>query len=613
MDLTEKLRSSYAPGVPYYVDSGDLTLVDILFGPSERYPDRPAIDFMSRQTTYASLAQQVRQAATVLTEAGVREGDRVALVMPNCPQHIVALFAVSLLGGVVVEHNPLAPQKELKEQFDRHGAEVVVAWNNSVEKLDFLPKSATVFAVDLAEALPAKTRMLLRIPLPSIQKRRKLLGTKVPSHAYSWDEAVKSAQPWMGDSKAKLDEPAILLHTGGTTGSPKAVVLTHRNIAANVVQSVAWVEPLHEGAEVFYSVLPYFHAYGLTVTLLAGLQLGATIAVFPKFDVPQILLAQRRLPATFFVGVPPMFERLLKEVDAFDSDLSTIRFTLSGAMPLTQELSDRWEAETGSQIVEGYGMTEASPLILGSPLSGDRKAGALGLPWPSTKIRIVDPEDPSVDVEEGEVGELLASGPQVFSGYLNDDEETAEVLRDGWLHTGDLVQVRDGFIYMADRRKELIISGGFNIYPSQVEEAVRSMPGVLEVAVVGMPGGNRGEEVVAALVLEAGASVTLAGVREWAEKSIAHYALPRQIVVVQELPRSQIGKVLRRRVAQQLSDLQEGLEQHFPTLTSSVSEVVEKAGQATSTVKEALSSAASDAGEAASELLRRAGETEDES
>ena len=245
MNLTEKLRSSYAPGVPYHVDSEDLTMVDFLMGPAERYPDRAAIDFMSRQTKYSTLAQQVRQAATVLTEAGVREGDRVALIMPNCPQHIVAIFAVSLLGGVVVEHNPLAPAKELEEQFERHQSRVVVAWNNSVEKLDFLPQSATIFGVDLAEELPGKTRMLLRIPLPAVQKRRQLLGAKVPPHVQSWDQEVRSAEPWMGSSLAKLDEPAIMLHTGGTTGSPKTVVLTHRNIASNVVQSAAWVPTLH--------------------------------------------------------------------------------------------------------------------------------------------------------------------------------------------------------------------------------------------------------------------------------------------------------------------------------------------------------------------------------
>lgn len=607
MSLTEKLRSSYAPGVPFHVDSGDQRISDFLLDAAAHYPERAAIDFMNRQTTYRELESQVRSAVTVLKDVGVKEGDRVALIMPNCPQHVVAVFAVALLGAASVEHNPLAPERELEEQFERHGAKFVIAWENTVEKLSFLDASTTILAIDLAHGLSRTTRFLLTLPVPALRKRRAMLGSRVPSHVLDWDQLVRRAKPWLGDSTASPEDPAVLMHTGGTTGSPKAVVLTHKNLASNVVQSVAWVPPLYGGSEVFYSVLPYFHAYGFTTTLLTGIRLGATLAVFPKFDVPQILLAQKRLPCTFFVGVPPMFERLLKEVDAFGTDLSSIRFTLSGAMPLTQELSDEWEQATGSYLVEGYGMTEASPIILGSPLSEQRKPGALGLPYPSTNIRIVDPEDPSKEVADGEVGELLVSGPQVFSGYLDDPEETEAVFYDGWLRTGDLVQVRDDFVYMADRRKELIISGGFNIYPSQVEEAVRSMPGVLEVAVVGMPGGNRGEEVTAALVLEAGASVTLADVREWAEKSIAHYALPRQIVVVQELPRSQIGKVLRRRVQQQLADLQSGFETHFPSLASQASEIAEKAGQAREALKETLA----DAGEAASELLRRPDDPDD--
>lgn len=612
MSLTDELRAHYAPGVPAYTDSEDQRISDFLLGAARRYPSRVALDFMSQQTTYAELEKEVRQAASVLLKAGVQKHDRVGLIMPNCPQHIVALFAVALIGAVTVEHNPLAPEKELKEEFDRHGAQFVIAWENSVEKLSFLPVSTVVFGVNLAYGLSRTTRLLLRLPIPAVKKRKRLLGGPVPSHVRSWDRSVRSAEPWGGDSVAQPDDPAVLMHTGGTTGSPKAVVLTHRNLASNVVQSVAWVPPLHEGAEVFYSILPYFHAYGFTATLLSGVRLGATLAVFPKFDVPQILLAQKRLPCTFFVGVPPMFERLLTEVENFGADMTSINYTLSGAMPLSQELSDRWEAVTGSYVIEGYGMTEASPIILGSPLSKNRRAGALGLPYPSTEIRIVDPDKPSKDVKPGEVGELLARGPQVFSGYLDNPEETEEVLKDGWLHTGDLVQVRDGFVYMADRRKELIISGGFNIYPSQVEDAVRSMPGIHEVAVVGMPGGNRGEDVVAALVLEAGASVTLNDVREWAEKSIAHYALPRQIVVVQELPRSQIGKVLRRRVRQQLFELQSGFETRFPALSSQVADIAEMAGQAREAVRETISTAATEAGEAAADILRRSPTENDE-
>jgi long-chain acyl-CoA synthetase len=270
-----------------------------------------------------------------------------------------------------------------------------------------------------------------------------------------------------------------------------------------------------------------------------------------------VLTSQKRLPCTFFVGVPPMLERLLAGADELGADLTSMRYTLSGAMALDRDLARRWEKASEGLIIEGYGMTEASPVIVGNPVSPERRPGALGVPFPSTEVRLVDPEDPSHDVAPGEVGELIARGPQVFSGYWDSPEETAEALRDGWLRTGDLALVDDGFLVMADRRKEMINAQGFNVYPSQVEDAVRSMPGVRDIAVVGVPAGASGESVVAAIVLEAGASVTLEDVRTWAEKSLAHYALPRQIVVMKELPRSQIGKVMRRRVREEILGVQE--------------------------------------------------------
>ena len=596
MSLTDDLRAGYAPGVPYQTDSGDTRVIDLLLDAAALYPKRTALDFMAQQTSYKELVLQVRRAATVLLDAGVEPGDRVALVMPNCPQHVVALFATSLVGGVVVEHNPLAPEEELRDEFARHGARVVVAWEKAILNMGFLDPGQRVFGVNLASDLSATSRALLKIPLGSIRERKSQLGAKMPKSVIPWGKTVKQASPWDGACPASVDDIAVLIHTGGTTGVPKAVALSHRNLCSNVYQSIAWVPPLHEGAEVFSAVLPFFHAFGLSVSLLAATRMAATIAVFPKFDPSQLLLSQRRLPCTFFIGVPPMFDRLLAELKTIPVDMTSMRFSLSGAMPLNQELMDRWETATGGLVIEGYGMSEASPILLGSPLSKDKEPGALGIPFPSTEIRIVDPENTDVDVPVGAVGELLARGPQVFSGYWDNPEETNEVLKDGWLHTGDLVQVRDGFVYMADRRKELIISGGFNVYPSQVEDAVRSMPGIEDVAVVGMPSGkNSGEDVVAALVLEAGASISLADVREWAEKSLAHYALPRQIVVVQELPKSQIGKVMRRRVQRQLAELQDGVKTGLAGLSEQVSDLAEKAGQATTAAKESLANAAAGA------------------
>ncbi|MDN6793680.1 MAG: AMP-binding protein [Propionibacterium sp.] len=600
MTLTDELRQGYAPGVPYTVPVGGTRITDMLEGVASRYPDRAALDFFSRSTTYADLVDQSRRGASALAAAGVRPGDRVALVMPNCPQHVIAVFATMYLGAIAVEHNPMAPSGELHQEFERHDARVVIAWENAVEKLDFLDPSVRIFGMDLSRALPTASRLLLGLPVPAVRRRRAELSAPTPTRVVSWDRALARAPRWEGDCPVDAEAPALLLHTGGTTGVPKAATLSHRNINANVEQCIAWVPELHEGSEVFDCVLPLFHAFGFTVSLMAGLRLGATVALFPKFDTAMVLTSQRRLPCTFFLGVPPMFDRLLDSARELDVDLGSIRFTISGAMPLSGELARAWEEATGGLVIEGYGMTEASPILLGSPLSPSRRAGALGLPFPATRIRVVDPEDISRDVPEGQVGELIAQGPQVFSGYWGRPDETAQTLQDGWLRTGDLVRVSEGFVVMADRRKEMINSSGFKVFPSQVEDAVRSMPGVSDVAVVGVPAGTSGESVVAAVVLEAGASVTLEDVRTWAEKSLAHYALPRQLVVMSELPRSQIGKVMRRRVREQLM-----------AVPARVAGLAEQAQVAVDQAQSAVTAAAADAKERlreAAEGLRSQGE-----
>ena len=599
MDLTSQLRGLYAPGVAYEIATPERPIPEMVLEVASRYPERAAIDFFARQLTYTELAEDMRRAAGALHQAGVRPGDRVALVMPNCPQHAVAVLGTMLLGAVVVEHNPLAPSGELEGEYARHGARVTIAWSKSLEKLTFLGRGHTTFSMDLTTALPTASRLALKLPIKAAREKRDQLSSPRPGWARSWTRAMRSATPWQSSCPSAMDDVALLIHTGGTTGVPKAAALTHANLMANVEESIAWVPVLHEGAEVFYCILPLFHAFGFTIGFLAGLRLGATIAMFPKFDTALVLAAQRRLPCTFFLGVPPMYERLLAAAESTNVDLSSIHFSLSGAMPLSASLADQWEQATGGLMIEGYGMTEASPILLGSPLASSRARGALGIPFPSTQVKIVDPENPSREVPEGEVGELIARGPQVFSGYWNQDDETAEVFtQDGWLRTGDLVQVRDGFIYMADRRKEMINSSGFNVYPSQVEEAVRSMPGVLDVAAVGVPAGESGEDVVAAVVLEAGASVTLTDLRKWAEKSLAHYALPRQIVVMTELPRSQLGKVMRKKVREQIMGAQ-----------AAATDAVAGAREAVAGAREAVSEKVAEARDAASEAMAGARES----
>ena len=550
-------RPHYAPGVPASIEEPSSTLDGLLAEAARDYPHRIAVDFLGRTITYAELDHQTRKAAGALHRAGVRAGDVVALVMPNCPQHIVAFYACLTLGATVAEHNPLAPASELREQLDRHGARVAIVWEQSLERLtaDGGVHARTYLSVDLSRELPHVSRLLLRLPVRSAREQRGRLRGRVPHGVLSFDRAVRKA-PALGREELpggpSLDDLAVLIHTGGTTGVPKAVALTHRNLASNAAQTLAWVPIVKRGAEVEAGVLPFFHAFGLTTVLVLGVSIAATIVLLPRFDVAALLAAHRRRPITLVPGVPPMFERILEaaESHAKPVDLTSICFAFSGAMALEEAVASRWEEATGGYIIEGYGMTEASPIIAGSPLSPERRPSTLGLPLPSTEIRLADPEDPSRDAED--VGEILVRGPQVFSGYYGMPEETAEVLADGWLRTGDLGRWDEGFLVMADRRKELIINGGFNVYPSQVEEAFMGMPGVRDVAVVGMPE-DRGESVVAALVLEPGAIVDLDAVRRWTQDKLSHYAMPRSIAVMDELPRSQLGKVMRRSVREQLA------------------------------------------------------------
>ena len=549
--IVEQAHDMY-DAVPYEVPVPDESLYSLLDNAARLYPDRIALDYFGATTTYAQVRDQVLKAARVLHEAGVRSGDTVAIALPNCPQAFVAFYACMRIGAVAAQHNPLAPASEIAGQLARHGGKVAIVWEKCVDAypLDVLD---TVFTVDISHGMPTSQRALLRLPIARARKTRNQLRGPVPSGTKSWDRATASSAPI--DSSHPLptgDDRAVILHTSGTNGIPKSAPLTHRNIGVNVNQCMFWVWKLHEGAETFFSLLPYFHAFGLTFFLCASVRKAATQVLLPKFDAQMALDAHKRRPITFFVGVPPMFERILRQAHKTNTDITSIRYAVAGAMPLSTTLADDWEKTTGGMIVEGYGLSETAPVLTGAPLSDKRRHGVLGVPFPSTQLRLVSLEDDTVDVEDGQPGEIIVRGPQVFDGYLDAPEESARVFTsEGWFKTGDIGVNSDGFISMADRKKELILSGGFNVYPSQVEAAIRSHPAVSDVAVVGVPVNDATEEVAAAIIMEDGsAPLTLEEVRAWAEKTIAHYALPRQLVVIAELPRNQMGKILRRKVAQ---------------------------------------------------------------
>lgn len=550
--IVEEARRFYDAGCPFEIPIPDASLFSLLETSAHFYPQRVAIDYFGREITYADFLDRSLKAAGALVAAGVKKGDVVAVALPNTPQALIVFYGCMRIGAIVAEHNPLAPAAEIADQITRHKAKVAVVWEKCA---DSFPTEGTslekVFTVDITRFMPTSQRLLLTAPVAKARALRAQMRAKRREGMISFDDACeRSGRVDPRIPGAHGQDRAAILHTGGTNGVPKSVPLTHQNIGANTNQCLFWVWKLHEGAETFWSLLPFFHSFGMTFFCCAAVAKAATQLVLPKFDVDLALEGHKRRPVTFFVGVPPMFERIEKRAGETGCSLRSIRFGVAGAMPLSTASAKRWEDATGGMIVEGYGLTETSPVLMGAPLSEKRRHGVLGLPFASTDIRLVDLEDPSRDVAPGEPGEILVRGPQVFSGYLDAPEETARVFtEDGWFRTGDVGVLDDGFIRMTDRKKELILSGGFNVYPSQVEAAIRGLPGVKDVAVVGIPSGDEKEDVVAALVLEEGSEpVSLDQVRLWAERTIAHYALPRIVAVLADLPRNPLGKVMRRKV-----------------------------------------------------------------
>ncbi len=543
--------SSYAPGVPHELEPSTGSLVDIIVRSAEQYPDNIALEFFGATTTYRELADQVTRAAEGLRRLGVRKGDRVALVLPNCPQHVAAFYAALRLGAIVVEHNPLYTPRELRHQFEDHGAKVVIAWDKVVSTIQAFPEDVavdTIVSVDLTKAMPFTTRALLRLPIPRARKSRAALTEHVRGTT-PWEKLLDAPALAPSVPAPTVDDIALIQYTSGTTGVPKGAVLTHGNLDANAAQARAWVPEVERGTSVVYAVLPLFHAYGLTLCLTFAMSMGARLVLFPRFDPDLVLPVIKKRPPTFLPAVPPIYERLTAAAKERGVSLQGIRIAISGAMPLRSEVVEPWEALTGGYLVEGYGLSETSPVLMANPVAPTRRAGTVGLPLPGTVVRAVDPEDPTREVPRGEPGELVVRGPQVFSGYWQKPEATADVFVDGWFRTGDIVTIDDdGFVRVVDRIKELVITGGFNVSPSEVEEALLRFPGVAEVAIVGVPSEHSGEDVVAAVVAKPGETVDEGALRAFARETLAAYKVPKRVVFVDELPKSLIGKVLRRKV-----------------------------------------------------------------
>jgi len=550
--------TSYAEGVPLEIDEPSQTLPEMLAASVARYGKKTALEFFGAPTTYRELGDQVSRAAEGLRRLGVHAGDRVALVLPNSPQHVVAFYAALRLGAIVIEHNPLYTPRELRHQFEDHGARVAIVWDKLADTVAEFPSDLAlekIISVDITAALPLAKRLALRLPVAKAKAARaQLTSTPRSKRPQPWEKLLTHGSLSRKHAGPALDDIALLQYTSGTTGTPKGAVLTHANLRANAMQGRAWVPGLRDGEETFYGVLPLFHAYGLTLCLTFAMSIGAKLVLFPKYDLELVSSAAKKSPPTFLPAVPPIYDQLARAAARGTLDLSTVRFAISGAMSLPVATVDRWEAATGGLLVEGYGMTESSPVALGNPIGPSRRPGTVGVPFPSTDIRVVDPEDPTVDRPLGESGELLLRGPQVFQGYWNRPSDTAATLIDGgWLRTGDIASVSpDGFVTIVDRLKEIIITGGFNVSPSEVEDVLASHPDIAAAAVVALPKSSGGEDVAAAIVLREGVEVEPEAIRDFCKSRLAAYKVPRRIVVVDDLPRSLIGKVQRREVRERL-------------------------------------------------------------
>lgn len=544
----------YQPGVVERIDYPTTSLCDMFERSCAEAGDAVATVFFGAQLTYAQLAAQVGQVAEQLRRLGVKPGDRVAIMLPNCPQHLVAFYAILRVGAIVVEHNPLYSPDELRELFEDHGARVAIVWDKAAAKLDGIALDHLV-AVNLIEAMPLKNRLALKLPLRKLRATRDQLTADVPG-AIPWRKLASG--PALDDAHPHPDvhDLAVIQYTSGTTGRPKGAMLSHFNLYSNALQGAAWMKDAKQREETFYAALPFFHAFGMTLHMTHGVLRQARQVLFLRPDVEMILDAHRKFPMTSYCAVPILYERTAARAKERGQSLASAKFCISGAMTLPDHVAELWENVSGGLLVEGYGMTESSPVALGNPFHPSRRTGTIGVPFPSTWMRVVHPEDPSRDAEPGEAGELLLKGPQIFAGYWNKPEETAAALLDGgWLRTGDLVTLDgDGFSTIAGRIKELIITGGFNVSPAEVERVLATHPGIEEVCVVGERTEQGDETVVAVVVPAAGASLELRELRTWAKEHLAPYKVPRDLVIVDELPKNPLGKVLRPEVRSLLAE-----------------------------------------------------------
>lgn len=547
--MTEKVwLASYPKEVPHSIELPEIPVHQFLTQAFESMPNKVAIHFMGRELTYKELYESALKFANYLRSLGVEKGDRVAIMLPNCPQAVIAYYGTMYAGGVVVQTNPLYTERELQYQMADSGAKVILVMDilyPRAMKILHETNIENVIVSGIKDYLPFPKNLVY----PFIQKKQYGFSVKVEHSGtnHLFTEIMKMGKTDKIEQDFNFENDlALLQYTGGTTGYPKGVMLTHKNLIANTLMCDAWMYKCKKGEETILGILPFFHVYGMTTVLILSVMQQGKMVLLPKFDAEQALKTIDKQKPTLFPGAPTMYIGLLNHPDLAKYDLSSIKACLSGSAALPLEVQEKFEELTGGRLVEGYGLTETSPVTHANPIWDHRINGSIGLPWPNTEAVILRSGESEV-LPVGEIGEIAVKGPQVMKGYWNRPEETAMTFTDGWFLTGDLGYMDEkGYFYVVDRKKDMIIAGGFNIYPREVEEVLYEHEAIQECVVAGIPDPYRGETVKAYIVLKEGKSVTDKELNEYCRKNLAAYKVPRFYEFRQELPKTAVGKILRR-------------------------------------------------------------------
>nr|WP_090870580.1 long-chain-fatty-acid--CoA ligase [Oceanobacillus limi] len=551
MDVEEKLwHANYPKEIPTTIDYDEKPLHVFLGDAAKRYGEKKALYFMGKELSFTEVHTQAKIMANYFQQLGLNKGDRVAIMLPNCPQAVISYYGALMAGGIVVQTNPLYTERELEYQLNDSGATFIVCLDILVPRVKNVKKDTPlkhIFVAGIKDYLPFPKNLIY----PFIQKKQYNMVVKVDhgGDTHVWtkilEQTTPNYQPVEVDPKEDL---ALLQYTGGTTGFPKGVMLTHYNLVSNVQMSDAWLYKTKEGEEIVLGVLPFFHVYGMTTVMNMSIMAGQKMILMPKFDAGDVLKTIQKQKPTLFPGAPTIYVGLLNHPDLKKYDLSSIEACISGSAPLPVEVQEQFEKVTGGRLVEGYGLTESSPVTHANFVWEKRINGSIGIPWPDTDSKILDMETLE-EAEIGDVGEVAVKGPQVMKGYWNNQEETDKVLKDGWLFTGDMGYMdENGYFYIVDRKKDMIIAGGYNIYPREVEEVLYEHEGVLEVAVAGIPDPYRGETVKAFVVAKDGYDLNEEDLNTFCRKHLAAYKVPRLYEFRDELPKTAVGKILRRQL-----------------------------------------------------------------